>query len=252
MGNLFVLQPFDIVTFRSSTGYEIQKQIKIKVEVLYPGTYTIHRRDERISDILKGAGGLTALAYARGASLKRPEYSGASNDSIGFLNEKNDKIKRLQSNAGDSDAVVDVAKNFNVGINLEKILLDPGSSYDLIMEEGDTISVPKQLQTIKVSGEVLSPVTIIYEKSKGFKNYISQSGGFSDRSLKRRSYILYANGSVKSTRKIIFFNNYPRVDPGAEIFVPKKADKKPTSAAEFVGIGTGLASLAIIILNLVK
>lgn len=252
VGNPFVLQPFDIVTVRSSTGYEIQKQIKIQGEVLYPGTYTILRKDERISDILKRAGGLTALAYARGASLKRPGYSDISNDSIGFLNDKKDKIKRLQSNAGDSTAVIDIAKNINVGINLEKILLDPGSSYDLIMEEGDTISVPKQLQTIKVSGEVLSPVTIIYEKGKGFKNYISQSGGFSDRSLKRRSYILYANGSVKSTRKILFFNNYPSVDPGAEIFIPKKVDKKPTTAAELVGIGSGLASLAIIILNLVK
>ena len=120
------------------------------------------------------------------------------------------------------------------------------------MEEGDIINIPKQLQTIKVNGEVLSPVTIIYEKGKGFKNYISQSGGFSDRSLKRRSYILYANGSVKSTKKIIFFNKYPSVSPGAEIFVPKKLDKKPLSAAEIVGISSGLASLAVIILNLVK
>ena len=86
----------------------------------------------------------------------------------------------------------------------------------------------------------------------GFKRYIPQSGGFSDRSLKRRSYILYANGSVKSTRKIVFFNDYPRVDPGAEIFVPKKAEKRSLSAAEIVGISSGLASLAVIILNLVK
>ena len=250
----FELQPFDIVSVRSSIGYEIQRRVKVQGEVLYPGMYTITNKDERISDLIKRAGGVTALAYISGASLKRPGVPDI--DSAQATKERLDKFKRLQSTIGDSTDVSshieDVTKNINVGINLEKILATPRSAYDLIMQEGDIINVPKQLQTIKVSGEVLSPVTIIFEKGKDFKNYISQSGGFSDRSLKRRSYILYANGSVKSTRKIVFFNYYPRVDPGAEIFVPKKADKKPMSAAEIVGISGGLASLAVIILNLVK
>lgn len=252
----FVLQPFDIVSVRNSSGYEVQRQVKIQGEVLYPGTYTILNKDERISDIVKRAGGLTALAYTPGASLKRPGVPDADADSAALAKEKLSKIKRLQATFGDSTNVDDQAeeavKNTNVGINLERILASPRSGYDLIMEEGDIITIPKQLQTIKVSGEVLSPVTIIYEKGRGFKNYISQSGGFSDRSLKRRSYILYANGAVKSTRKIFFFNNYPQVSPGAEIFVPKKVDKRPMSAAEIVGISSGLASLAVIILNLVK
>lgn len=252
----FVLQPFDIVSVRNASGYEVQRQVKIQGEVLYPGTYTILNKDERISDIVKRAGGLTALAYTPGASLKRPGVPDADVDSAALVKEKLGKIKRLQASVGDSTNVDDQAeeavKNTNVGISLEKILASPRSGYDLIMEEGDIITIPKQLQTIKVSGEVLSPVTIIYEKGRGFKNYISQSGGFSDRSLKRRSYILYANGAVKSTRKIIFFNNYPQVSPGAEIFVPKKVDKKPMSAAEVVGISSGLASLAVIILNLVR
>ena len=253
-GNPFVLQPFDIVSVRNATGYEVQRQVKIQGEVLYPGTYTLLRKDERISDLIKRAGGLSALAYAPAASLKRPGLP--DTDSVAVEKERLARIRRLQSTVGDSTdfniQVEEAAKNINVGISLEKILAAPGSGYDLIMEENDIINVPKQLQTIKVSGEVLSPVTIIYEKGKGFKGYISQSGGFSDRSLKRRSYILYANGSVKSTRKIVFFNNYPRVDPGAEIFVPKKADKKPMSAAEIVGISGGLASLAVIILSLIK
>lgn len=252
----FVLQPFDIVSVRSSSGYEVQRQVKIVGEVLYPGTYTILNKDERISDIVKRAGGLTALAYSPGASLKRPGVPDIDVDSATLAKEKLNKIKRLQATIGDSTNVDEQAeeavKNTNVGISLEKILDSPRLGYDLIMEEGDIITVPRQLQTIKVSGEVLSPVTIIYEKGRGFKNYISQSGGFSDRSLKRRSYILYANGSVKSTRKIIFFNNYPQVSPGAEIFVPKKVDKRPMSAAELVGISSGLASLAVIILNLVR
>ncbi len=253
-GAPFILQPFDIISVRSATGYEVQKLVKIQGEVLYPGTYTILSKDERISDIVKRAGGLTALAYTLGASLKRPGVPDA--DSAALAKEKLETLKRLQSSVIDTtksgSSIEEVVKNINVGISLEKILIDPGSGFDLIMEEGDIINVPKQLQTIKVSGEVLSPVTMIFEKGKGFNSYISQSGGFSDRSLKRRSYILYANGSVKSTRKIVFFNDYPRVDPGAEIFVPKKMEKKPMSAAEIVGISGGLASLAVIILNLVK
>lgn len=253
-GAPFVLQPFDIISVRNASGYEVQRQVKIQGEVLYPGTYTILSKDERISDIVKRAGGLTALAYSIGASLKRPGVP--DTDSAALAKEKMYKLKRLQASVGDSTDIgvqaEEVVKNINVGISLEKILEAPRSAYDLIMEEGDIIIIPKQLQTIKVNGEVLSPVTIIYEKGKGFKNYISQSGGFSDRSLKRRSYILYANGSVKSTRKIIFFNNYPSVSPGAEIFVPKKLDKKPLSAAEIVGISSGLASLAVIILNLIR
>ena len=253
-GEPFVLQPFDIVSVRNATGYEVQRQVKIQGEVLYPGTYTLLRKDERISDLIKRAGGLSALAYAPAASLKRPGVP--DTDSAEVEKERLARLKRLQSTVGDSTdfniQVEEAAKNIHVGISLEKILAAPGSGYDLIMEENDIINVPQQLQTIKVSGEVLSPVTIIYEKGRGFKNYISQSGGFSDRSLKRRSYILYANGSVKSTRKILFFNNYPRVDPGAEIFVPNKVDKKPMSATEIVGISGGLASLAVIILSLIK
>jgi protein involved in polysaccharide export with SLBB domain len=254
-GNPFILQPFDMVSVRNASGYEIQKQVKIMGEVLYPGVYTILNRNERISDIVRRAGGVTALAYVKGASLKRPGIPEI--DSAAVAKEKLDKLKRLQATVSDStnlsaEAAEEVVKNINVGISLEKILNSPRSGYDLIMEEGDIIMIPKQLQTIKVSGEVLSPVTIIYEKGMGFKSYISRSGGFSDRSLKRRSYILYANGAVKSTRKILFFNNYPQVNPGAEIFIPKKLEKKPLSAAEIVGISSGLASLAVIILNLVR
>ena len=259
LGPKFILQPFDIVTIRNETGYEVQRQVRVEGEVLYPGTYTITSKDERISDIVQRAGGLTALAYASGASLKRP---GAENntgknkiDKATEDQEKLLKFQRLQETAKDS---VDIAKqqqllrNVYVGINLDEILSKPRSNYDLILEEGDILRVPKQLQTVKVSGEVLFPVTTIFSTGKGFKEYISQAGGFSDKSLKRRSYIIYANGSVKSTKKFLFFNNYPVVKPGSEIFVPKRAERTRLSAQEVVGISTGLASLAAIILALIK
>lgn len=261
LGNKFVLQPFDIVSVRSETGYELQRQVRIEGEVLYPGTYTVVRKNERISDLVTRAGGLTALAYPKGASLKRPGPGSKKTTSKNEIDKSAEEVERLrkfqqlQGKAGDSTAIKEqeVIRNVYVGINLDKILAKPGSDYDLTLEEGDTIRVPKQLQTIRVSGEVLSPNSIIYDKGKGFKRYVSEAGGFSDRSLKRRSYIVYANGSVKSTKKeLLFFNNYPRVQPGAEIFVPKKEVKRKLSATELVGITSGLASLAVILLNLIK
>jgi protein involved in polysaccharide export with SLBB domain len=255
----FELQPFDIVSVRSSIGYEVQRQVKVEGEVLYPGMYTITNKDERVSDLLRRAGGLTALAYIKGASLKR--------DGAQKVNGKNEinqeeearnklaKLQRLQENVKDTTSAKvteEVLKNVYVGIKLEKILENPRTQVDLILEEGDILRIPKQLQTVKVNGEILYPVTTIFNPGRDFKYYISQGGGFSSKSLKRRSYVIYANGSVKSTSKIFFFNNFPKIEPGAELFVPQKEEKRPLSAGEIVGISSGLASLAVIILNLVK
>ncbi|MCF8317800.1 MAG: SLBB domain-containing protein [Haliscomenobacter sp.] len=255
----FELQPFDIISVRSSIGYEVQRQVKVEGEVLYPGMYTIISKDERVSDLLRRAGGLTALGYAKGASLKREGPSKTDGKNAIDQNEEEQnkiaKLQRLQENVKDTVGTKvqeEILKNVYVGIELDKILENPGTQADLILEEGDVLRIPKQLQTVKVNGEVLYPVTTIFSQGRGFKHYISQGGGFSNRSLKRRSYVIYANGSVKSTSKIFFFNNYPAIEPGAELFVPQKEEKRPLSAGEIVGISSGLASLAVIILNLVK
>ena len=262
----FELLPFDIVSVRSSMGYETQKQVKLEGEVLYPGMYTISNKNERISDLVKRAGGLTALAYAKGASLKREGVSkvkGLDKDDAKAQQQlaeeektKISKLKRLQENAVDTaNAAVqeeEVLKNIYVGINLEKILAAPKSSADLTLEEGDVLRIPKELQTVKVNGEVLYPVTSSYHAGKPLKYYISQGGGFSEKSIRKLTYVIYANGSVKSTGKVFLFNTYPRIEPGAEVFVPKKDFKKPVSAGEIVGISSALASMAVIILNLVK
>lgn len=255
----FVLQPFDIVTVRSAIGYEIQRQVKIEGEVRYPGTYTITNRDERISDLIKRAGGLTVLAYAKGASLKREGAKKKAGENTIDQKEEAEmklaKFQRLQENVKDSidiEQQQEILKNVYVGIELEKIILEPGSKVDLTLEEGDVLRIPKQLQTVKVNGEILYPVTTIFNESRGFKYYISQGGGFSNKSLKRRSYVIYANGSVKSTSKLFFFNNYPKIEPGAELFIPKKDTSEKLSAQELLGITTGIASLGAIILGIIN
>jgi len=255
----FELQPFDIISVRSSIGYEVQRQVKVEGEVLYPGMYTIISKDERVSDLLRRAGGLTALGYAKGASLKREGPAKTDGKNAIDQNEEDQnkiaKLQRLQENVKDTIGTKvqeEILKNVYVGIELDKIIENPGTQADLILEEGDVLRIPKQLQTVKVNGEVLYPVTTIFSQGRGFKHYISQGGGFSNKSLKRRSYVIYANGAVKSTSKMFLFNNYPAIEPGSELFVPQKEDKRPLSAAEIVGVSSGLASLAVIILNLVK
>jgi len=256
----FVLNPFDIVSIRSSEGYQVQRQIKIEGEVLFPGTYTISRKDERISDIIKRAGGLTPLAYAEGASLKRPGRVDLKNpDSLAKKEEERYKLlnlRRLQQDGAKDTSTVDkeieILRSDLVGISLDRILQKPMSHYDLILEDGDVIKVPKELQTVRVTGEVLKPNSIIFTKGKSFRNYIDGSGGFTYNAYKKGSYVVYSNGSVAAARKILFFKNYPKVKPGAEIFVPKRAERERMSTQAWIGISTAVASLAAIVLTLFR
>jgi protein involved in polysaccharide export with SLBB domain len=259
-GLKFILQPFDIVSVRNAAGYETQRVVRVEGEVLYPGTYTITRKDERISDLIQRVGGLTDLAYLSGASLVRSgaSESGSGRNKINNAEEENkklQKLQRLQQTVKDSVDITQqqsLLRNDYVGINLARILNKPKSKLDLILEEGDILRVPKQLQTVKVSGEVLYPTTAIYDAGKGFKQYISDAGGFSDNSLKKRSYVIYANGSVRSTKRFFIFNNYPVVKPGAELFIPKQAERRKVTASEIVGLTSGIASMGAIILGILN
>jgi protein involved in polysaccharide export with SLBB domain len=253
-GKAFILKPFDIVTVRSSTGYEIQKQVKIEGEVLFPGYYTISKKNERLSDLVQRAGGLTALAFTEGASLKR---SGAFESDLEKEkeNRKIEQFQKIQKGLADSSAVniedVAIRNNF-VGINLSQVMQKPGSSKDIFLEDGDILNIPKELQTVKVSGEVLTPSIVIFNKHHSFKNYVNSAGGFGLKAAKKNAYIIYANGSVKTINKFLFFKNYPTVKTGSEIFVPKTAEKNKLSTAESVSVLTAIASLSVVIITLVN
>ncbi|SMC75764.1 SLBB domain-containing protein [Pedobacter africanus] len=262
MDKKFILKPFDVVSVRSSEGYQVQKQVKIEGEVLYPGLYTITQKNEKISDLVKRAGGLTPVAYAEGASLKRPGAEKVNpGDRNAINNQEEDKkkflnLKRVQE-AGVKDTVKaeieqQLIQSDLVGIDLERILKKPQSRYDLIVEDGDVIRVPRQLQTVKVTGEVLNPNSIVYLPGKSFKQYVNGAGGFTSSALKRGAYIKYANGSVEAGSKFLFFNNFPKVKPGAEILVPKKAERERMTAQGWIGIGTAIASLGAIIVSLLR
>ncbi len=270
----FALQPFDIISIYSLPGYESQKIVKVEGEVLYPGYYTIQSKNERVSDIIKRAGGLTKSANIEGGSLKRDNAAvlgidKSKSDTAEISRERMENFQRLQNDysnnsisgtaSGDTrgasnrnekkDSIFQPRNNF-IGISLEKILKSPGGPEDIILEDQDVIRVPKLLQTVRVNGDVLYPSAVVYASGKSFRSYISNAGGFSPTALRRGAYVVYPNGTVKSTRKILFFNNHPKVKPGSEIYVPQKPESK-TTPGEIIGITTGVASLGAVILGIV-
>ncbi len=235
----FVLQPYDEVYVRTSPGYTTQKNVKVEGEVLYSGTYTLARKTQRLSDVIKQAGGLTPAAYSQGARLER-QYTAEEM----MRRETLRKITLAQTGSKDS---VDMKKldlnetSYVVGIDLDKALENPGSNYDIVLREGDRITVPEYSGTVKISGGVMSPSTVAFRKGKGIGYYIDQAGGWSDLARKSRTYIVYMNGTVAKAGG----NNKPQ--PGCEIIVPSKPANKKMSTAEIVAIGSGTASIAAMI-----
>ncbi|WP_295127374.1 SLBB domain-containing protein [uncultured Chitinophaga sp.] len=246
----FILQPFDEVTIRRSPIYNEQGNVFIDGEVLYPGLYTVNAKSERISNLLRRAGGLRPEAFPEGALLLRKTF--VNNGDSALLSSKLDVFYNKLS---DTNAIAKVQgtmmKNEQLlGIQLDKILASPGSKYDLFLEEGDVIRIPKKLQTVQLFGEVYFPKKVRFDKNFGFRDYIRGAGGFTSQGLRRKSYVVYANGEVKSTKRVLFFNSYPRLRPGAEIYVPAKKDARRMSGTEVVGLTTGLASVALIIITI--
>ncbi|QHS61986.1 SLBB domain-containing protein [Chitinophaga agri] len=248
----YILQPFDEITVRRSPSYNQQLNISLEGQVVYPGNYTITTKRERISDVIKRAGGLRPEASAEGALLLRRTYSTES-DSTFLLR----KLEIFNNTVEDSLAAAKtraaIQRNQQLlGIQLEEIMAHPGSKYDFYLEEGDVIRIPKKLQTVQLFGEIYFPKKVRYDNSVSFRTYIRNAGGFTSQALKRRSYVVFANGEVKSTKRLLFFNKYPKVKPGAEIYVPTKPERKGLTAAATVGFASALASLALVVVTIIN
>ncbi|HJP62399.1 MAG TPA: SLBB domain-containing protein, partial [Mucilaginibacter sp.] len=257
-GGNFTLRPFDIVSVYSLPGFEVQKTVKVEGEVVYPGYYTIQKKDEKISDIVARAGGLTASADVEGSSLKRDNAAilGVDKtkiDTIILNKERSARLKHLQRAYKDStNNDTTQYRNNYVGIDLKKILDKPGTNDDLILENGDVLRVPKQQQVVRVNGEVLYPSAVVYSLGKSFREYVLNAGGFSPDGLKSGAYVVYPNGTVVGTRKFLFFNNHPKVKPGSEIYVPKKPIRKGNALQDVLAFTTGLVSLVVLFISVKK
>ena len=275
----FMLQNGDQVIVRTIPGYEDIRMVKIEGEVIQPGTYNILNKTERLSDVLKRAGGITQFAYPVGAYLIRTEKTGgvegllrqkmvenakrqlqtksSSNIDTRLLKETGsvENMNVMKEELSGSKSVEQLLKTEGVvGINLNEIIDHPGSRQDLFMEEGDILYVPRELQTVRVLGEVLFPTYVSYSKGLSLRNYISNAGGFSDRAQRNKTFVLYANGSAKSTSIFLGFRSYPPIKPGSHIVVPEKPTelKEKISTAELVSIMSSIATVAVLVISVFK
>lgn len=242
----FTLQPFDEVYVRKSPGYNVQKNIAVQGQVMFAGTYTLTSKNERLSDAIKRAGGVTDLAYIRGARLERritPDER--------LRMETVLRLAEMQS--GKKDSVekkrLDLGDTYYVGIELEKALAEPGGDADLVLREGDKLIVPEYNGTVKISGNVMYPNTVAYEKGRRPAWYINQAGGFGNRAKKSNTYIIYMNGTVARV------GHNAKIRPGCEIVVPTKPEGNGKALTQWLSVGTtvaGLATLIAAIANLIK
>lgn len=242
------LQPFDVITIRRKAGYTIPESVTVSGQVQYPGPYALSSRNERVSDLLKRAGGYTPDAFPEGAYLKR--YKSAQDKE-----KAAEAVKRLEKTVKDStDATAaEILRDYDkIPLDLSLIKNSPGSMEDLALKSRDELVIPKFDAQVKVSGEVLLVTQVPYQAKNTFRDYISEAGGFTAYALRKRGYVVYANGKAASTKHFLFFKFYPKILPGSELVVPRRAEKKGTSVGEVIGIASGVASLAGIVIALLR
>jgi len=242
----FVLQPFDEVYVRRSPGYRTQQNVMVQGEVNFPGAYTLSKRETRLSDIIKAAGGPNNTAYIKGARLERK-----ITDEERMRMQQIVKMAQRKSDEKDSinTMMLDLGEKYYVGIQLDKALANPGGDEDLVLREDDRIIVPEYTNTVKISGEVLYPNTVAYKKGENAKYYINKAGGFGQRAKKSHTYIVHMNGTVNQMGK------GDKPTPGSEIIVRTKPKTDAAQLSQWLAIGTSTASIATMIAtiaNLIK
>ena len=243
----FTLMPYDVVSVRRSPVSSQLFQVSVEGEVAFQGTYSMEQKNQRLSDVVKAAGGVSPGAYVRGARLMRTMNA----DERARMQ---DLIRTArQSAAADSrDSLsldqLSLETTYSVGIHLDEALANPGCDEDIELQEGDRLIVPRYNRTVRVSGDVLKPNTVAFKDKKNYKYYVEQAGGYGRRARKSHTYILYQNGTIAKASK-------GDIEPGCEVVVPTKGPRDPNAITNWLGIGTSAASLAtmfVSIANMIK
>lgn len=249
----FVLKPYDEIYVRKSPGFYKQQNVYVEGEVLFAGTYTLSKKNERVSEIIKKAGGLSNMAYPQGARLER-RLTNLERKRVAEImklqrEQREDEIRSQAIKSGKSISDLkqlastdnyEIPDFYPVGIELDKAIANPGSDADIVLREGDRLTVPVYNGTVKINGEVMYPNTVAYKEGKGINYYIDLAGGFSGKAKKSRIYIIYMNGDVAKAGHGV------KVKPGCEIVVPQKSMSK-MSIAESISLISGTASIAAMI-----
>ncbi|MBS2097097.1 SLBB domain-containing protein [Carboxylicivirga linearis] len=234
----FKIEPYDVINVRKAPGIREGGSVIITGEVMRTGTYSLDNRKERISDLINRSGGLTPLAYSKGAMLQREVK----------LTEQ-ERVQRQLMIERDSLLGLEMEQHEQVGIRLDKILNNPGSSDDLLLAAGDKIYIPREIRTVKISGNVMNPISMTYKNGKRAKFFIKQAGGFDIRPKRSSVYVVSANGISKTTKNYVLFKRYPKVEPGSEIMVPQRPESN-VGVGQWVAIGSAITGLAISITSL--
>lgn len=250
----FKLMPFDEVYVRKSPGYYKQQNVVVEGEVMFSGTYTLSKKNQRLSDLIKSAGGVNDRGYIAGARLERKVNDSERARMEAVLKKAKEEAEQMEIETAKENKKLDlkdsekikkfeVPEFYSVGIELDKALANPGCDADIVLREGDKIIVPQYNGTVKINGAVMYPNTVGFQKGKKAKYYINQAGGFSQKAKKSQTYIVYMNGTIAKVSQ----NAKPK--PGCEIVVPEKEINKMT-IAEKMTIGTSVASIATMIATL--
>ena len=242
----FILQPYDQVFVRRSPGYQAQQNVQVMGEVIFGGTYALTNREERLSDLMRKAGGATPNAYLKGAKLTRK----ANEDEKKRMRDVVELMNRQFGEAMMDSLGIKVDSTFTVGISLDKAIANPGSEYDLVLREGDVISVPKMNNTVKVNGAVMMPNTVGYLSDKNANYYLDQAGGYALNAKKSKKFVIYMNGQVARIKG----RDTDKIEPGCEIIVPSKKNKS-ANIGQILGYASSFGSLATMfatLANLIK
>ena len=239
----FLLEPYDVVHVRRSPGFHTPRSVMVEGEVNFEGNFTLEKKNQRLSDLIAAAGGVTDDAYVKGARLMRKMTEDERARMQTIL-----RMVRAQQDEKDSIKLDQLAleDNYPVGIHLEKALADPGSSFDITLREGDRLIVPEYNGTVRVSGNVMFPNTVAYEEGKDYKYFVNQAGGFGNRAKKSKTYVIYMNGTISQV------GHGTKIEPGCEIVVPTKSKKEPFNWGVLATLGSSMASLATLVLAITK
>ena len=253
----FVLQPFDEVYVRKNPSYSIQQNVFIEGEAQFPGTYTLSKRNARLTDLLKAAGGITDIAYIKGARLERQanEAEKARMEAAYKMQQEHIQQQLLQLAASSQNSNImqvgseatksqlekfQVPNSYPVGIELDKAINDPQSDANMVLRAGDRLILPRYTATVKINGAVMYPNVVSFQKGKGASYYINAAGGYAQNARKSGAYVIYMNGMVAKVKA------GTKIEPGCEIVVPNKITRK-MSMAETMSLGSGMASIAAMI-----
>ena len=258
-GDDVVLQPFDEVQVRKSPLHSEQQNVKITGSVNFEGEYAMTSKEFRLSDLITMAGGLTELAYSKGARLiremtleEREQRQAAMKSSqIALFEQSMESDKNFNMARADSllDMKMNLGNYYNVAINLNEALASPGGVNDIVLRANDQIIVPQYSNTIKVSGEVMYPISMNYKKGESLSYYIKRAGGYSNRAGKKQTYAIYMNGAVEKLGRRAGSSH---IEPGCEIVVPTKPRREGLSTSEIMILGTSVVSISSMILSIIN